>query len=588
MTHFFSVLYNARAFIVWFSLFILLVTGIVPFFVGFTYGAVLLPGYMNSCMLGPDADIKGLADTIKIFVKLEHSPIDLISYQFYVRNWRCAATECVSGTPDERIPACSEVIRSNPRAGWAYVNRAAAYLEQGYYSGAIADETNAIKIDPKSADAYYNRGVAYEKKGEHDNAITDFDRAIKIHPRNALVYVSRGIAYGRKGYYDKAIADSFDKAIEIEPENTDAYYNRGFAYYNRGFADLEKCDHDTGMADFDKAIADFDKAIADFDKVIPDSDKVIDPKSPDAYYLRGVAYGMKGDHDKAIADLDMAIELDPRNADAFNNRGIAYGMKGGDYDDQAIANFGKAIEIDVRNADVYSNRGGAYGRKGYYDKAIADYNKVIEIDPMSAAAYFNRGNAYENLGRKIEAIADYQSTLLFARGDKNARGALRRLGAAPDYPSANTQTMGERVMGTGRPLPDTHDLNQGAATYGPDDPQNVCTKKRERYAQLSMNTIMHNGLDELTDSYHGLHQTFNDDIVGALFSYYSKAVAWPFFQSGVRYGADGTIFFFNSYLIVRIVFVVAYFLVFFLMYELGKHIFSELFLKNFKRLKWWQ
>src|SRR5262245_55620408 len=42
---------------------------------------------------------------------------------------------------------------------------------------------------------------------------------------------------------------------------------------------------------------------------------------------RAQAYLAKGDNDRAIADLDQAIELDPSNAKAFIGRGNAYKSK---------------------------------------------------------------------------------------------------------------------------------------------------------------------------------------------------------------------------------------------------------------------
>ena len=44
----------------------------------------------------------------------------------------------------------------------------------------------------------------------------------------------------------------------------------------------------------------------------------------EAYYNRGIAYGDKGEYDKAIEDYSKAIELNPEYAEAYNNRGNAY------------------------------------------------------------------------------------------------------------------------------------------------------------------------------------------------------------------------------------------------------------------------
>ena len=45
----------------------------------------------------------------------------------------------------------------------------------------------------------------------------------------------------------------------------------------------------------------------------------------------------KGDHDEAICHYTRAIELKSDNAEAYNNRGVAYGKKGDV--DRAIADL---------------------------------------------------------------------------------------------------------------------------------------------------------------------------------------------------------------------------------------------------------
>uniref|UniRef100_UPI000A83D7B6 tetratricopeptide repeat protein n=1 Tax=Treponema endosymbiont of Eucomonympha sp. TaxID=1580831 RepID=UPI000A83D7B6 len=65
---------------------------------------------------------------------------------------------------------------------------------------------------------------------------------------------------------------------------------------------------------------------------------------------RGIAYALKSDYDRAIADCTQATKLDPNLAEAYVIRAAAYGSKG-DYD-QAAADFSKALGIDPNNADA--------------------------------------------------------------------------------------------------------------------------------------------------------------------------------------------------------------------------------------------
>jgi tetratricopeptide (TPR) repeat protein len=77
---------------------------------------------------------------------------------------------------------------------------------------------------------------------------------------------------------------------------------------------------------------------------------------------RGLAYGAKGDLDRAIADHAKAIEIDPADATARYHRGLASAMKGAF--DAAIADFSKAVELNPKLAPAYYNRGASYGMMG--------------------------------------------------------------------------------------------------------------------------------------------------------------------------------------------------------------------------------
>lgn len=70
-----------------------------------------------------------------------------------------------------------------------------------------------------------------------------------------------------------------------------------------------------------------------------------DPKDHTAYYYRGLAYGVMGDVERAIADYAQAIALNPNDAAAYESRGRAYASKG-DYAN-ALADVTKASEIQA-------------------------------------------------------------------------------------------------------------------------------------------------------------------------------------------------------------------------------------------------
>jgi tetratricopeptide (TPR) repeat protein len=128
------------------------------------------------------------------------------------------------------------------------------------------------------------------------------------------------------------------------------------------------------------------------------------------YYLRGLDYDSKDEHDKAIACYTEAIELDPEYAMYYYCRGDAYDSKG-EYD-KAIADYTKAIELEPEYAHIYYKaRAHTYESKGEYDKAIADYTKIIELKPENAWAYYHRGDAYYSKGEYDKAAGDYEKVM---------------------------------------------------------------------------------------------------------------------------------------------------------------------------------
>ena len=79
---------------------------------------------------------------------------------------------------------------------------------------------------------------------------------------------------------------------------------------------------------------------------------------------------------------------------AYNNRSLAYILRGDS--DRAIADADEAIRLDPNDAAAFNNRGNGYREKGEYDRATADYTETIRIDPTYALAFKNRGSTYQH------------------------------------------------------------------------------------------------------------------------------------------------------------------------------------------------
>jgi lipoprotein NlpI len=162
-----------------------------------------------------------------------------------------------------------------------------------------------------------------------------------------------------------------------------------------------------------------DLAIAGCSRIVEDAKQK--PKARGvAFYNRGNAHVLKGDHDKAIADFDEALKLEPKNASIYNNRGNARGDKG--ESDAATADFEAAIKINPRYAAAYFNRGNALAAKGETERALKDYDAAIKNNKRNVNAYIARGALFLASGASAKARADMKQATRIA--PKNAYAVL--------------------------------------------------------------------------------------------------------------------------------------------------------------------
>jgi tetratricopeptide (TPR) repeat protein len=172
-----------------------------------------------------------------------------------------------------------------------------------------------------------------------------------------------------------------------------------------------------------------------------------DTENAEAHLEAAATFYAAGEYDKAVIELEKAIELEPDNAEAHTNLALSY-FKNGDYEnavaawtevikfnpdeagpyyergtsyfnlkkyESAIADLTQAIDLDPTNADAYRVRGKSHAFMENYEQAIADFSQAIELDPTSDEAYFNRAVSTTKIGKSkndlANIIADYGMVL---------------------------------------------------------------------------------------------------------------------------------------------------------------------------------
>lgn len=89
---------------------------------------------------------------------------------------------------------------------------------------------------------------------------------------------------------------------------------------------------------------------------------------------------------------------------AFNGRGDAYNIA--QQYEKAIPDLDRAIQLKNDYFEAYYNRGLAYYYLGKYTEAIQDYTSALQYNPALAVAYFNRAGTYFTIQKFQPALED--------------------------------------------------------------------------------------------------------------------------------------------------------------------------------------
>lgn len=142
------------------------------------------------------------------------------------------------------------------------------------------------------------------------------------------------------------------------------------------------------------------------DKAIKEINKAIDlkPSFVNAYVSLGNAYLNKGLFDMAIKEYRNALRLKTDYAEVYVNIGNTY-IKNG-LIDRAVESYSKALALKPDSIRARLNIASAYGLKGFTEKALIEYKALAELQPDNSDLHFNMGIAYERLAKSKEQRAE--------------------------------------------------------------------------------------------------------------------------------------------------------------------------------------
>ena len=195
----------------------------------------------------------------------------------------------------------------------------------GEFKKAIKTIDKAIKINP-DCDRYWNDKGSFLGSMNHVNkAVKCFDKAIKLNPEDSVIWANKGFLYLQNGKYQKAL-DSYDKACQLELNvhniigkvnvyiEVDDFENAEKCLNKAGEIDDEDMEYLMAKAQLLMNQQHLEESIIYWDKCLE-----IDDEFAQAWFFKGLTYGLLDNDDEFEYCIDKACELDPMIVFAFDN-----------------------------------------------------------------------------------------------------------------------------------------------------------------------------------------------------------------------------------------------------------------------------
>jgi regulator of sirC expression with transglutaminase-like and TPR domain len=137
---------------------------------------------------------------------------------------------------------------------------------------------------------------------------------------------------------------------------------------------------------------------------------------------------------EGCGNYDESIRLNPKNPEAFYNRGVAFGQTG-QYD-RALADLNEAVRLKPNDPDYFTNRGSAHYWTGERNKAIADYHEAIRLNPKHTIAL--------TLRARIMATENNEPARASDTSSQTQSTSVPHTTQASDKPNMETPSPGNR------------------------------------------------------------------------------------------------------------------------------------------------
>ena len=292
------------------------------------------------------------------------------------------------GKFEEAEAQITKLIEGNPKSPLGYRMRAALHAQQKQFDKAVKDLSQALEIEPNDVGARLARAQIYQQQEDYKNARRDVDDALDLRPGLVAAVELRVQIAAAQGRYQAAI-DDLNDLIQHAPNNDQYRLQLGLLYSE------------------DKRPR---KAIEEYTKVLQRQ-----AENWRILQLRGNTLLNIGDHKKAVADFEAALERAPDDDGLLNNLAwvLATSPEENVRDGKRAVELGRrACEVtEFKEAHILSTFAAAFAEVGDFENAKKWSAKAVALEEKEIEAEENaelREALTEQLQQLKSELESYQ------------------------------------------------------------------------------------------------------------------------------------------------------------------------------------
>lgn len=235
---------------------------------------------------------------------------------------------------------------------------------------------------------HLNRGDAFAKEKKYHEAVVEYRSALAVDPKYGKAFVGLGESYAQLGDTRNSMG-SYARAADLLPDDVDVLVKTGTMHLL--------------LREYVDAQTRAEQALAR------------DPRNLVALILRANALAGLMEVDKAIQEIQDAIQLEPGRAELYANLGSIQANRGKDA--EAEAAFKQAVTVDPKSPRAYAALGNFYWSVKRSKDAEQAFLKAVELEPTDLmsnkilATFYVANDRVAESEKFLKVVADLSGDL---------------------------------------------------------------------------------------------------------------------------------------------------------------------------------